>query len=218
MRWMGVFVFLTLCLASAPGLAEPVKLTDPLDKIETTRGPVEVRTEGLAVVMTLDRPGVAQDRLFRVEVDSAVGLPSALRFHEPAAEVLLWRGHLFLVAPGQGKAWHFSIADTDAAARTRPGSPDPALLEATLAGDYELSRLGASAIISRGGPQAFRPEAGGALRSSPLKIDYQDPESSGIGSCGTSCTMKCGDGSSCNVTCSAKRCAACSCPASCTCS
>ncbi|MDP9122553.1 MAG: hypothetical protein M3O15_14490 [Acidobacteriota bacterium] len=143
------------------------------------------------------------------------------------AEVLLWRGHLVVIAPRTGKALHFSIPGMEAEVRSaelpdradrRIPPPDAVELDGRLGGQFELTRVAtATAIISRSGPRALLPDEPLALLRA--NDDVQDlGGGTGVGTCGASCSTSCRDGSSCSTSCGANLCAHCSCPASCTCS
>ena len=200
---------LVMLAGSAGFAAEPVKgpPLSPLSVVQTFRGDVEMRTSGQTVVVTLrDADG---DHLFRVETSLLTGLP---QIRSTGADILFWQGHLVVKAPNDGKAWHFSVPGLDRS--RRPGKELDAQLRAT----YELTRIDtASAIISRSGPGALsEPLLRGVFAN--MDTEYQDPGSGGgVGSCGLTCTITCGDGSSCSASCVANRCASCSCPATCTC-
>lgn len=171
-------------------------------------------------VVTLYKPDGSGFRRFDVELENRTG--TALDFRAEAGEIHYWRGHLVVVVPGERKALHFSLPDTGKQVRTADAplvsASDVAEVDSMLRSKYELTRIDkAVAITSLGGPRAL--EAGRELRSRIAPdLDYQDPGSGGIGSCGSTCTTRCGDGSSCSATCNAPRCASCSCPASCSCS
>lgn len=204
-------------LLAAPILAEParpVKVTSPLDTVKKLQGAVELHSVGQTIEVTLR--GEAGNHLFRVETDLLTGLPTP--FHAATGEVWFWRGHLVVVAPLEAKAWHFSLRGAEAQA-SPDGKPLPgAEMDATLRASYDLTRIAeATAVISRSGPKAF--EAPKGVKGIFERTDYQDPGGGGgLGGCGTSCSISCGDGSSCSASCGSNRCASCSCPASCGCS
>jgi hypothetical protein len=206
---------------AAQALAEPVRLVSPLDSVETLQGHVDLRSLGKITLLTLSRPDGTVDRFFRVETSGQKELPGA--FAADGAQILYWRGHLAVIAPREGKAIHFSIDGIEhvAAPVQRPVAvlPEPAAFDRSLRTRYELLRIeDATAIVSMGGPRAHR-AAAEAMRSLSAEDDYQDPGSGvGVGSCGRSCSILCGDGSSCTTSCGSNRCASCSCPASCSCS
>ncbi|MES1242653.1 MAG: hypothetical protein ABUT39_13645 [Acidobacteriota bacterium] len=196
--------------------AEPAKPPlSPLAAVQAFRGSVEIRTTGQTVLVTLR--GEDGDHAFKVETDLLAGLPGP--FHTGDAEILFWRGHLVVTASREGKAWHFSVPGADALRRPE----DPRLpgreLDARLQAAYELTRIDrASAILSRSGPAALTPGPEERLKGIfASDTEYQDPGGGGIGSCGKTCNITCGDGSSCSASCSESRCASCSCPASCSC-
>jgi hypothetical protein len=190
--------------------AQPVKLTSPLEKLETIEGSAVVRKAGQALVMTL-KGEEGQDRWFRVEASRGAALPAG--FRSDSAQVLSWMGHLVLVAGD--KAWHFSVPKGDEFLPATAEVPGPVELDALLRG-YEVAQVEASAIYSASGPRADR--LGGGMKGLfANQDDHQDPGGGGVGGCGLSCSIQCGAGSSCSVTCGAPRCAHCSCPASCYC-
>ncbi len=219
-------VGLVLCFAASAAVAnpiEPIRVVSPLDTVERLSGRVEVQSQDGVVKVALHEKDSA-GHLFIVETEG-IGQPLSLR--AASAEVFLWRGHLVVIASRQGKALHFSIPDVEARPGAKPvdlpwvgPKSDTRDLDALLKERYELTRIDtATAIISRGGPQAFL--IGQERESGPL--DKQDPlyvppdPGSGNGSCGSSCTIACGDGSNCSVTCASNRCASCTCPPSCQC-
>lgn len=209
---------ITLCLAASLASAEPIqiKTASPLDMLETLQGAVELSRTGQNVAITIRGLDPAADRLFKVEITSLTGVPSS--FRTASAEVLYWGGHLVVVAPREGKALHFSIPGFDDLPRAsqEPRSiPVASQLNTVLREKYQLSEIDAAAIISRGGPRAFQPDEA-VKKILGREADNQDP-GSGVGGCGTSCTINCADGSSCSANCSTRRCASCSCPASCVC-
>jgi hypothetical protein len=138
-----------------------------------------------------------------------------------SAQVFFWRGHLAVLAAQEGKALHFSIPGLDtpqgpATGRLAPGADFDALLAR-----YELTKIEtATAIVSGQGPRPTLDREWGEPRSGTKELDplTPPPEPGGVGSCGVSCSISCADGSSCTATCGPKRCAACTCPASCACS
>lgn len=204
-------------VAGVSSAGEPIKgsrLVSPLATVRSYQGEVEMRSSGQTAVVTVR--GADGDHLFMVATDLLTGLP---RLAATAGEVRLWAGHLVVTAPREGRAWHFSVPGINVSRKPA----DPPLpgkeLDAELRASYELTRINrAIGIVSRSGPGALDEKAGG-LRGVFANVDteYQDPGSGGVGSCGTSCTTSCGDGSSCSATCAANRCASCSCPATCTC-
>lgn len=197
-------------LAASAG-AQPVRLTSPLEKLDTVQGSAVVRKAGQVLVATLEDQD-EHGRWFRVEARRGAPLPAG--FRAESAQVHYWMGHLVLIA--RGKAWHFFVPGGDQYPTEAAQVPDAAELEGLLRG-YDVTQVEASAIYSASGPRADRLNEG--LRSIfANEDDQQDPGSGGIGSCGLSCSIQCGGGSSCSATCGAPRCAHCSCPASCTCS
>ena len=206
-------VLTTMTLAfglTVSALAQPVRLMSPLEKLESTQGPAIVERTGRVVVVTL--PGSdGHERLFRVEADSGSPLPRS--FRSESATVLFWMGHLVLMAEDQ--AWHFSVPGNDAFLSDAAQVPDGAELLALTRG-YDLKDVRASAISSASGPRAGRLRQGGPRQMFENDIDNQDP-GGGVGSCGKTCSITCGDGSSCSTSCGGTRCASCFCPASCSC-
>jgi hypothetical protein len=189
-----------------------------LDTVKTLQGDVELHSVGQTVVVTLR--GETGNHVFRVETNLLTGLPAP--FHTAAGEVLFWRGNLVVVAPREAKAWHFSLRGAEVQANPE-GKPLPgAELDATLRASYELTRIAeATAVISRSGPKAFEEQEPKGVKGvfEGTDIDYQDTGGGGgLGTCGRTCSMSCGDGSSCSASCGPNRCASCSCPASCSCS
>lgn len=200
-------------LTAEPGPGR--RLMSPLAFVQTLHGDAEIRSSGQTVIVTVR--GADGDHRFQVDTGLLTGLP---QLSSTAAEVLFWRGHLVVTAPREGKAWHFSVPGMDADRKPEdPPLPGKAL-DARLRASYELTRIDtATGITSRSGPGALD-DAGGGLRSVFANIDteYQDPGSGGgVGGCGLSCTISCGDGSTCSASCGSNRCASCSCPATCTC-
>lgn len=212
---------LALLLMASVVAAEPIRIktASPLDALETLQGAVELNRTGQVVTVTVRGLDPAADRLFRVETTSLTGLPAS--FRTPSAEVLFWGGHLVVIAPREGKALHFSIPDFDELPRASQEprtTPVASEIDAALREKYELTRLDAAiSIVSRSGPRAFQPDKEGAPKAIfGHEADNQDP-GSGVGGCGTSCNINCADGSSCSASCSTRRCASCTCPASCVC-
>lgn len=208
----------TLFLAASLASAEPiqVKTASPLDTLETLQGAVELSRTGQNVAISIRGLDPAADRLFKVEITSLTGAPAS--FRTASGEVLYWGGHLVVVAPREGKALHFSIPGFDELPRAskEPRSiPVASHLNAVLREKYQLAEIDAAAIISRGGPRAFQPEEA-MKKILGQEADNQDP-GSGVGGCGTSCNINCADGSSCSANCGTRRCASCTCPASCSC-
>jgi hypothetical protein len=211
-------LWVVFCAASA-GLAQPARPLAPLETVEILRGWVDVQTTGETVSVQVGRPDGTIDRVFKVEVADA-GLPVFLK--SDSAQVFFWRGHLAVLTAQEGRALHFSIPGFAASPGPATGRPVPgADLDALLA-RYELTKIAtATAILSGQGPRALVDRGWGEPRSRSKVIDpYTPPPETGggVGSCGVSCSISCADGSSCSATCGSKRCAACACPASCTCS
>lgn len=214
---------LALCLFASAAFAAPkvpTKPVSPLDTVETLQGRLNVRSDGRVFAITVEKPEGGGFRRFDVELESGTG--PALDFRADAGEVHYWRGHLVVVAPSERKAFHFSMKNLVRPARMMDAplasASDAAELDSMLRSKYELTRSEAVVISSLGGPRAL--EAGGELRSriAPMDVDYQDPGGGGgLGTCGSSCTISCGDGSTCSTSCMGTRCASCTCPASCSC-
>src|SRR5690348_414418 len=96
---------LVLMAAGSSGAAELKRAPlSPLAVVRTFHGDVEMRSTGQTVVVTLR--GTEGVQVFEVETDLLTGLPQLDRAE---AEVRFWRGHLVVVAPREGKAWHFSV-------------------------------------------------------------------------------------------------------------
>jgi hypothetical protein len=222
-RTLTLTALATVLIASAAfaGTFKPIVVESPLDSVARFQGQLELRTGERAVVLTLH--DTAGDHLFQVETSLRTGLPAFFRSN--SAEILYWGGHLVVMAPEQGRAWHFSIpgfgspVNPSPEARRFGAAPDLADLDARLQDRFDFTRVaGVAAIVERGGPLALRIEEPRGLRAIlGQEDDVQDPGTGGVGTCGAACTMICGDGSHCSVNCGSNRCAHCSCPASCTC-
>lgn len=217
-RWvlMAALATCSTMLSAAP--RQPTLPVSPLDTVETIRGTVEVKAEGRAAVVTVEKPDGSGLRRFDVDLQEP---SSFLEIGSAPGEIRSWRGHLVVVSPTSGEALHFALADIVRPARI-PVAPlstasEVADLDRVLGSRYQLTKVAALGITSLSGPRAL--EAGSEIRSllAPVNYDYQDPGPGGIGSCGASCNITCGDGSTCQATCSGTRCASCSCPASCSC-
>ncbi|HEX2223512.1 MAG TPA: hypothetical protein VHN15_04830 [Thermoanaerobaculia bacterium] len=199
----------------APALAAP---TSPLDFLETLDGPAKAHTQGTWVYVTFGEPSAQRERVFRID---AADLKGPLTFQTAASKVLYWDGHLILLDQQSTKAWHFWIPGADERNKGVAGArPEAEGLKALLA-DYEVTRVEADEISSHSWPKGLRPGRPDSPAHAP-QILYEpenpDPGGSGVGSCGTKCSITCGDGSSCQTSCSGRRCATCACPASCSCS
>ena len=222
MKKLRLPLVLAVCFLASPAFGEPVQPSSPLDTVRTLRGAAEVKTQGRALVVVIQADDGTGDHLFQVETASLTGLPIALRTN--SAEILFWRGHLVVMASREGKALHFSIPGIElqarAAAVPRSAQVDVAGIDKLLRSRFHLTRVDATGIVSREGPLALRTGDEAGLRGIFANDDdVQDPGTGGgLGSCGSSCSTTCGDGSSCSATCSSPRCAHCSCPASCSCS
>lgn len=208
-----------LLTASLPASAQADKPRSPLDKLQVVEGPVEVRLEGTSVYLVPGGRTGPEALLYKVDVESRAGLPDS--FRSPNARIYYWLGHLVLVAPDQQKAWSFTVPDLAPPAGARVvETPDAFVLEGSLKQRFKLESIEAEAISSMGGPRAGLPIARD-LRSAALgvqiPIDYPDDGGGGVGSCGTTCSITCADGSNCTATCGSRRCASCICPAACSC-
>lgn len=213
-KTIGTFLVLS-CYAWAMAAADPAKLISPLDRVETLSGDVQVSRSGQAVTVTVRGQQTAGDRLFLVEADDLGDLPAS--FHSDWAQIRYWRGHLVVTAPREGKAFHFSISGFGEPVRPSPEA-DVTGLGDRLRERFELTRIdSATAITARSGPRAFVVEEEKGLRKMFEPDDNQEVPGGGVGNCGTSCTITCGDGSTCSTSCGSRRCASCSCPASCSC-
>ena len=202
---LGLFVTVA-ALASG----EPVRLTSPLERLETLQGSAVVRKAGQTLVVTLPTQD-GQGRWFRVEAAQGASLPAG--FRTGTAQVHFWMGHLVLIA--DDKAWHFAVPGLDSFLPDAAQVPDASEVAALTRG-FELKEVQVSAIYSASGPRADRLNDG-VKRIFANDIDYDDPGSGGLGTCGKTCTISCGDGSSCSASCGGTRCAQCTCPASCSC-
>lgn len=214
------FLLALVCSAAFAGpLVMPQPPTSPLDNLEVLHGPIEAQTEGALVTLNLGDREAAKYRIFRVETDSSLS-GSPIAFRADASEIYFWNGHLVVLVPSQGQGWHFSVPGIDELMKGRPGlRPSTEDREALLAG-YDVTRIVASGIASFSGPKALRPERPAGLGSAPL-MNYQ-PENpdpgTGVGTCGSNCSITCRDSSSCVISCGVNRCATCTCPLSCSCS
>jgi hypothetical protein len=211
-RWfLGLFFACVAGVLAPSAWAQPGKLLSPLEKLESLQGSAVVRKAGQTLVVTLPSQD-GHGSWFRIE--AAQGTPLPAGFRADSTQVHFWMGHLVLLAGG--KAWHFSVPGLDRFISQEGQVPDSSEL-ADLTRGYDLKEVEALAIYSANGPRASRLNEG--LRNIfATDIDYDDPGSGGIGSCGKTCSISCGDGSSCSTMCGANRCAHCSCPASCSCS
>jgi len=193
-------------LASAESLGIPSRL-----KTLTFGGPVDVRSEGQTIVVAL------RDEALMFKVETAKPVYPPILFRGRSSEILVWSGHLAVIAPQEGQAFHFSLPGYETQTDQAQSSQDVDIL---LRSRYRLIRIETgTAIISRRGPEAFVDRGEGLRQPFTSKEDWevQDPGSGGLSTCGKSCSIECGDGSSCTATCTAPRCATCTCPASCSC-
>jgi len=211
-------IFLVVCCVASAVLAQPAKPFSPLDEVEVLRGWVDVQTSGEMVTVHVGRLSGSTDRVFKVQLEEQA---APVSFQSNAAQVFFWRGNLAVLAIGEGRALRFSIPGFQAPPGPATGRLVPgADLDALLA-RYELTKIDtASAIVSGQGPRPLLDPRWGEPGSRSKVDDLTPPASggSGVGACGVSCDISCGDGSSCSASCGAKRCASCTCPASCTCS
>lgn len=212
-----------LLISSSFAFAKPARSGTEPGVLETLTGHVDVVNQGRSLVIKLDVGAGA--RWFRVETDSLLPLPDS--FSADAAEILYWQGHLLLRIPAEKKAVLVSMpgyrpapVPPAAAAGLGPVRTD-ASLDAFLAG-YDVTRIdSATEIASSQGPRALASIGIDREGREPENKSFTpppNPGSGGVGTCGNSCSITCGDFSSCSATCTAPRCAKCSCPASCTCS
>jgi hypothetical protein len=225
MRLTVVAFLAGLLVASSGAFAKPVRSGTEPGVLETLTGHVDVVNQGRTLVMKLKLDAGAGDRWFRVETDSLLPLPAS--FSADAAEILYWQGHLLLRMPAERKAFLVSMpgyrpapVPPAAAAGLGPVRTD-ASLDAFLAG-YDVTRIdSATEIASSQGPRA-RVSIGidreGREPENKSFTPPPNPGSGGVGTCGNSCSITCGDFSTCTANCTTPRCASCSCPASCTCS
>jgi len=217
----------TLLGAAAPALAVPVESEAAR---ESLAGQVVVRSLENGVVVALDEQGDGvADWLYRVET---YGRPAPLALRVRSAQVLFWKGHLVVVAPEIEQAIHFSLPAFEGKSYPlsnvqRPRGQRAADLDALLAGLYDLTRIDtATAILSRAGRLGISLEQietsqdlepGLTALGMGLTAQNPTPAPPGDGSCGSSCSISCQDGSSCDLSCGPNRCAHCTCPLSCSC-
>lgn len=209
---LGLFLF--LAGVAGPASAAP---TSPLDFLEVLNGPAEVQTRGNWLFVTFGAKDSGRDRIFRVE---AADLSTPISFQTSSSRILYWDGHLILLDQKQNRAWHFWIPGVDERNKALPGArPEAEGLKALLA-DYEVIRVVAYEISSHSWLKGLRPTRPDGLLNTPLMYqpDNQDPGGAGVGTCGTKCSITCGDNSQCETSCGSNRCATCTCPASCSCS
>jgi len=227
--WKPGPLFLALVLAAsavtaAPKTPNPARLpVSPLDSIETLTGALRVHGDGRTFVVTINQLNGSGRRQFEIETEDRPG--RTIDFSAESAEIHFWMGHLVVVAPKERKALHFSADGIDKL--MRPGTDGPQLdsisaleeLDSLLRANYDLTRIETvSSIVSKNEqalklPPGIKQEIGRSV-----DIDNQDTGGGGLGGCGASCNVTCGDGSICSASCIAPRCAHCSCPASCSCS
>lgn len=215
-RALALAAFLVASLAAA---GAPEKPRSPLDKLQLIEGAVEARVEGNSLYLIPGGRSMGQALLFKVDLAGREELPAS--FRSASARIYYWRGHLILVASDQQKAWSFTVPDLPPVAGTRAvDTPEAAVLEDSLRQQYDLGSISVEAISSMEGPRARLPIAQkltSAALGVQIPIDYPDDGGGGVGSCGTTCSITCADGSNCSTTCSSRRCASCTCPATCSC-
>ena len=195
------------CIGSA-AFAGQVGPALPFEGIETlsVSGSVEIQSKGQVITVELTDSG----RLFKVGTERPIFPPIA--FDGQSVQVLYWKGHLAVIAPREGRAFHFSIPGL----RERVELPSSDL-DAVLKSQYDLLRIDtAKTILSIEGPFASRPPRNQPQATFRFKDDDMQDPSSGLSSCGRSCSMTCGDGSHCSISCGLG-CASCTCPAACVC-
>lgn len=206
-----LLVGLVLAGIAAPVSAAPARPAALLDFVEVLQGPVKVETRETWVVINFKEQDSERARTFRID---GADLDGPVALQASSSRILYWSGHLILLDQNAARAWHFWIPGMEENNKKRPGvRPETEGLKALLA-DYEVTRIVANEISSHSwkAPGISRL---GAPVSAPFKDgpENQDPG----GTCGTQCSITCGDGSFCDATCAPNRCASCTCPASCTC-
>jgi len=210
-----MIALLAFCLASSGAFANPARSAAQPGALETLTGQMDVDVKGQMVVVKMS--GAAGERWFRVATSRPTPLPSSLS--ADSAEMFYWQGHLLLLVPRDRKAIQFSMPGF------MPRIPAPAEgpgvvrnasdLDALLAG-YEVTRIDtATEIISAQGPRALLVIE--EKKPSPKQFTPPPNPGGGLGTCGASCSITCGDGSTCSANCVSPRCASCNCPASCSC-
>jgi hypothetical protein len=218
MKTKSILVLFAVCCTASALLAQPSKPFSPLDRMAIARGWVDIRTLAGTVTVHVGGPDGALERVFKVEVADSTALPVSLR--ADFAQVFYWRGHLAVLASGEGKALHFSIPGFETPHAPATGRLVPGADLDALQSRYDLTKIEtATAIVAGEGPRVVLDPLWGEPRSRSKLDDLTPPPSGGgVGTCGVSCNITCGDGSSCSVSCAGRRCAACTCPASCSCS
>jgi hypothetical protein len=214
--------------SASPAVQRAPWETDP-GALENLSGHLDMYLKDQAIILDLRaQAGGTVDRQFTVKVgDSAGLLPNS--FHSDAARVVVWTGHLVVIADREAQVFHFSVAGFDPPnlSSERHELPAFALAEAgpALTSGYKMTRIaGARAIHSytASGAQSLMPH--GIVPGSSFLMDccatgditcctdYQNYGSGGGGSCQRSCSTTCQvTGSQCSTTCSTGTCAACSC-------
>lgn len=218
MRKLVICVGLVLGLAGATGAAWAAAPAALLDFVEVLQGPADVQTRGTWLFIGFPGQDGAKDRTFRIDTADLNGLVS---FQTSSSRILYWGGNLILLDQKSERAWHFWVPAADERSKARPGVRPEAEGLAALLADYQVTRVVAHEISSHSWAKGLQPARPDGLVSLPLKYqpESQDPGGTGVGSCGTQCSISCADGSSCQASsCGPNRCASCTCPASCVCS
>ncbi|HEX3554633.1 MAG TPA: hypothetical protein VIA62_15530 [Thermoanaerobaculia bacterium] len=212
-----MIVLLAFCLASSGAIAKPARSNPQPGALETLTGPMDVDVKGQRVVVKMS--AAAGERWFRVATSGPAPLPSS--FSADSAEAFYWQGHLLLLVPRDRKAIQFSMPGFMPARVPAPAEGSGEVrsvsdLDTLLVG-YEVTRIDtATEIISAQGPRALLVIE--ERKPSPKQFTPPPNPGGGLGTCGSSCSITCGDGSTCSATCTSPRCASCNCPASCSCS
>jgi hypothetical protein len=212
---------LTLCLTSSSAFAQAGRSGAEPGVLESHSGQMEMVNRGQTVVIKLAGAPGTDARWFRVETSSPAPLPRS--FSAARAEVFYWRGQLLLLAVNEGKAFYFSMPDFKPGRVLPPpsGTPGPPVrstpdLETVLAG-YDVIYINTTTeITSAQGPRALAVIEGRGVSTKQF-TPPPNPGGGGIGTCGSTCSITCGDQSTCSATCTSPRCASCTCPASCVC-
>lgn len=216
-----------ILLSASAALAKDVG--PPLQNLKTFAGRAEMQSESHRVTLRLlGNEGETLQR-FSLVVAGEPELPEALSTAE--AQIMLWEGNLVVIAPREGKAFHFEIPSINqltrrnAAARRLPLQVSPEALDSDLEQRYALTRISSVvSIVAVGGPAARQPDSPDSLERDLLKAgigiseDIIPSDEGGLSSCGVSCEINCANGSHCSVSCGQRQCASCRCPALCQCS
>jgi hypothetical protein len=211
--------------SASPAVQRAPWETDP-GALENLSGHLDMYLKDQAIILDLRaQAGGAVDRQFTVKVSDSAGLlPSS--FHSDAARVVVWTGHLVVIADREAQVFHFSVAGFDPPDLSSERHELPAGAQEAAsapASGYKMTRLtGAKAILSNTPaearslfPRGIMPGASFlmdccATGDSSCCLDYQNYGSGG-GGCSSSCTVTCTTGSTCSATCNSGTCAACSC-------